>query len=242
MELRDKTALVTGGAVRLGAAIVRALARLGVRVVIHHRRSAAEAEALAREIRKVGGGAAAVSADLAGLADTAERLISDATAAVGPLDILVNNAAVFHKDTFETLDAAALDTEFRVNLFAPVLLMKAFAAQGRSGAIVNVLDRRIVNLDPASVPYELSKKALAEATRLAALHWAPRLRVNGVAPGPVLPPPGEGADYIREKAGPLPLGRPVTPEQVAEAVVYLLRAESVTGQVLFVDGGQRLAM
>lgn len=241
MNLGGKTALVTGGAVRIGAAIARALAREGARIAVHYRNSAAEAEALCRELRAAGGSAAAVSGKLDEL-DRCERLIADAADALGPLDILVNNAALFHKDSLDTLDANKLDTEFRVNLFAPLLLMRAFAAQGRPGAIVNLLDRRISGLDPTAVPYVLTKKALAEATRLAARHWAPRLRVNGVAPGPVLPPPGEGGDYIREKAGPIPLGRPCTPEQIAEAVVFLLKADSVTGQILVVDGGQHLVL
>lgn len=242
MNLLDRTALVTGGAVRLGASIVRALCRAGARVAVHHRRSAAEAGALCRDIRAAGGVAVPVAADLADGGAGAESLIAAAAAAVGPLDILVNNAAVFHKDTLDTLDFAALEAEFQVNLFAPLLLMKAFAAQGRPGAIVNLLDRRITGLDPSAVPYELSKKALAEATRLAAIHWAPRIRVNGVAPGPALPPPGEGENYLREKAGPIPLGRPCEPDQIAEAVLYLLSADSVTGQVIYVDGGQHLVL
>ncbi len=241
MNLSNQTALVTGGAVRIGAAIARALAREGVRIAVHYRNSAAEAEALCREIRAAGGAAAAVSGALDDL-ENCGRLIADTAAALGAPDILINNAALFHKDSFDTLDAAKLDAEFRVNLFAPLLLMQAFAAQGRHGAIVNLLDRRVVGLDPSAVPYVLAKKALAEATRLAARHWAPRIRVNGVAPGPVLPPPGEGPDYIREKAGPIPLGRSCTPEQIADAVVFLLKAESVTGQALIVDGGQHLVM
>lgn len=227
---------------RLGASVVRALARAGARVAVHHRRSAAEAETLCREIGAAGGIAVPVAADLADGGADAEKLIAAASAAVGPLDILVNNAAVFHKDTLDTLSRSSLEAEFRVNLFAPLMLMKAFAAQGRPGAIVNLLDRRITGLDPSAVPYELSKKALAEATRLAAVHWAPRLRVNGVAPGPALPPPGEGENYLREKAGPIPLGRPCQPDQIAEAVLYLLAADSVTGQVLYVDGGQHLVL
>lgn len=226
---------------RLGAAIVRALAEAGAQVAVHYRQSKVAAEALCSDIRARGGVAVPVKADLDGLSE-AEPLVQAAARELGPLDILVNNAAVFHKDTFETLDAVKLEAEFRVNLFVPLLLMKAFAAQGRPGAIVNLLDRRITSLDPAAVPYELSKKALAEATRLAALHWAPRVRVNAVAPGPALPPPGEGPNYLREKAGPIPLGRPCAPEEIAEAVLYLVRADSVTGQIIFVDGGQHLAL
>jgi NAD(P)-dependent dehydrogenase (short-subunit alcohol dehydrogenase family) len=241
MELRDRTVLVTGGAVRIGAAIVRALAAAGMRVAVHYRHSAAEAKTLCDEIRAAGGRAAAVAADL-DHSEELDGLISAAARAVGPLDALVNNAAVFHKDTLDTLRADRLGSEFRINLFAPLFLMRDFAAQGRPGAIVNLLDRRIAGLDPSSASYTLAKKTLAEATRLAARHWAPRLRVNGVAPGPVLPPPGNGPETMREKAGPIPLGRPCTPEQIAEAVRFLLAADGITGQILTVDGGQHLVL
>ncbi|MBM4154284.1 MAG: SDR family oxidoreductase [Lentisphaerae bacterium] len=239
MELAESTVLVTGGAVRIGRAIGLAFARAGARVVIHHRASAPAAGALAAEIRAAGGTAFTVAGDLA-QPGAAEALLADAVAVAGPVDILVNNAAVFHKHTPDTLDAAALEAEFAVNLFAPLLLMRAFAAQGRPGRIVNLLDRRVAGIDPSCVPYELSKKALAAATRSAALHWAPRITVNAVAPGAVLPPPGEGPDYIRDRAGVIPTGRPPTPEEVADAVVFLARSGSITGQVLFIDGGQHL--
>lgn len=240
MELEGKTVLVTGGAVRIGRAICLAFARAGARVVIHHHASGAAATELVSEIRASGGTAFTVGGNLA-QTDAVEGILRNAIAAAGPVDILVNNAAVFHKDTPDSLDAAKLDAEFAVNLFAPLLLMRAFAAQGRPGRIVNLLDRRIAGVDPSCLPYELTKKALAEATRSAALQWAPRIAVNAVAPGAVLPPPGEGPDYIRDRAGFIPAGRPVRPEEVADAVVWLARSDSVTGQILFVDGGQHLA-
>jgi NAD(P)-dependent dehydrogenase (short-subunit alcohol dehydrogenase family) len=239
MELEGKTVLVTGGAVRIGRAICLAFARTGARVVIHHHASGAAAKELAAEIRASGGTAFTVGGNLA-QTDAVEGILRDAVSAAGPVDILVNNAAVFHKDTPESLDAAKLNAEFAVNLFAPLLLMRAFAAQGRPGRIVNLLDRRIAGVDPSCVPYELTKKALAEATRSAALHWAPRITVNAVAPGAVFPPPGEGPDYIRDRAGFIPSGRPVGPEEIADAVVWLARSDATTGQILFVDGGQHL--
>lgn len=239
MELEAKTVLVTGGAVRIGRAICLAFARAGTRIVIHRHASGAAAEALAAGIRASGGTAFTVAGDLA-QAGAVEGILRDAIAAAGPVDILVNNAAVFHKDTPDSLDAAGLGAEFAVNLFAPLLLMRAFAAQGRPGRIVNLLDRRIAGVDTSCVPYELTKKALAEATRSAALHWAPRITVNAVAPGAVLPPPGAGPDHIRDRAGFIPAGRPVRPEEVAEAVLHLARSDAVTGQVLFIDGGQHL--
>lgn len=239
MNLEGKIALVTGGAVRIGRAISLALAGAGARVVVHFRSSETAALELCGRINGGGGTAWAVAADLE-RDEECGALIARAAALAGPPDILVNNAAVFHKDTPDTLSPEKLRAEFQSNLFAPLILMRDFAALGRPGRIVNLLDRRIEGYDPSCLPYQLAKKGLAEATRAAALAWAPRVLVNGVAPGAVLPPPGEGADYIRDRAGVLPIGRPCTPEEVAGAVLFLLRSDGLNGQILFVDGGQHL--
>ena len=239
MDLNGKVALVTGGAVRIGRAIVLALAREGARVAIHYRNSETEAAALRDQLKHAGHDAVTVHGDF-DRADAAPDLFRQVGGTLGPVDLLVNNAATFHRDDFATLDAAKLRREFEANTFAPILLMQTFARQGRPGRIVNLLDRRINGLDPARVPYDLSKKALAEATRLAALALAPSITVNAVAPGAALPPPGEAEAYLHEKAGVIPLGASGGPEAVAEAVVYLLKADGVTGQILYVDGGQHL--
>ncbi len=238
-DLRGQTVLVTGGAVRIGRAICEALARAGMRVVIHHRASSGAASELAGRLRELGADAWTVSADLSDPA-SADALIARALEVAETLHALVNNAAVFHKHGWGDITADALDSELRVNLCAPILLMQSFARRVRAGTIVNLLDRRIAGIDPSCVPYELSKKALAAATRSAALAWAPAIRVNAVAPGAVLPPPGEGERYLRDRAGRIPLGGPIPPDAVAEAVLFLLRARHITGQVLLVDGGQHL--
>lgn len=234
MNLRGKAALVTGGAVRIGRAICEALAAEGARVAVHYRSSRKEAVALAKSI-----GGCAIRSDLESEA-SCEGVIGEALAELGRLDILVNNAAAFSKDTIRTMTAAKIGQEFWPNLFIPMLLTRAFACQVRKGALVNLLDRRITSLDASCVSYVLSKKALADFTRIAALDLAPRIRVNGVAPGAVLPPPGKGMKYLHDKAGPVPLKRQVTPGDVADAVVYLLHSDSITGQIIYVDGGQNL--
>jgi pteridine reductase len=239
MDLKGKTALVTGGAVRIGRAVCRALAAAGADVVIHYNRSAASAKALRHELVAMGRRAFCVRAGL-GDEDAGWRLVAAARKVAGSLDVLVNNAAVFHRDSLLTLTARALRDEFEVNLFAPLLLMRAFAGACRDGAIVNLLDRRITSLDHSCLPYVLAKKALAEATKMAALELAPRIRVNGVAPGAILPPPGKRAGPWKDRAGPVPLQRQCTPEQVAAAVLFLLQNEALTGQIIFVDGGQQL--
>ncbi len=241
MDKRHKTALVTGGAVRIGRAIVLALARAGADVVIHCRRSKAEARELVGQVQDLGRQAWVVCGALDSEA-SCQRILREAVAAAGRLDWLVNNASLFEKTSLRATTAADLEKMFWINLHAPLLLMKGFARLGRGGAIVNLLDRRIAGLDVSCAPYVLSKKALAEATRLAAVDFAPRIRVNAVAPGAILPPPGKRASYIKDHAGPIPLERRGTPEEVAEAVLFLLSQPSLTGQILYVDGGQSLAI
>ncbi len=239
MELKGQTALVTGGAVRIGRALCEALAAEGVNVVVHYRHSGDEAQALCADLERRGVRAWAVAAELTSGAACAD-LVARATTVAGPLAILINNAAVFHKDHLLATTEAKLLEEFWPNLFAPLLLMRAFAAGSAGGKIINLLDRRIAGHDETCVPYVLTKKALAELTLLAARELAPQFTVNGVAPGAVLPPPGRGADYLHDQAGPSPLQKLITPQAVAEAVLALLRHDALTGQILFVDGGQHL--
>jgi pteridine reductase len=234
-SLQGRAVLVTGGAVRLGAAICRGLAGAGATVVIHYRRSAEEAENLRAGLPR----AFAVQADLNSEA-ACFGLVDEALRLAGRLDALVNCAAVFNKDSLRASGMDRVLSEFWPNLFAPMQLMRAMAARCDGGRIVNILDRRIAGNDPTCVPYLLSKKALADLTRLAALELAPRFTVNGVAPGPVLPPPGRGADYLADHAGRVPLESPPKAEDVAAAVLYLLQSDSVTGQIIYCDGGQHL--
>lgn len=226
MVLKGKRALVTGGALRIGKAITEALQQAGVEVVVHYRNSAGEARALSPFT---------VQADLQS-PEACSQLVERA----GPLDILINNASAFTRDSLSASTLEKVQREFQTNLFAPMELMRTFAAQTGQGAVVNLLDRRIRCNDTTCIPYSISKKGLEELTKLAALENAPGITVNAVAPGPVLPPPGSNAESARELAGNIPLVALPTPEQIAEAAVFLLRAESITGQVIYVDGGQHL--
>jgi NAD(P)-dependent dehydrogenase (short-subunit alcohol dehydrogenase family) len=239
-----RAALVTGGARRIGAAIVRALAHAGYAVAVHARRSGADARELCREIEHAGGHAAVVFADL-GEHDDVMRLVPDAVAAVGPLSLLVNNAGEFERDDMDDLDRERFDRHFAVNLRAPLFLSQAFAAQAYAGvpdpSIVNIVDQRVFRLNPRFVSYTLTKSALATATTTMAQALAPRVRVNAVAPGPTLPSPRQDAAAFALQASALLLGRGPTPEDVASAVAYLASAKTVTGVTIAVDGGQHLA-
>lgn len=236
-------ALVTGGAKRLGAEIARHLVSAGYAVALHCNASRADAEALAAELTASGGRAVVVQADLAE-AGALAGLMDQAVQALGPLSLLVNNAALFEEDRIGTLDAALFDRQIAVNLRAPLLLSEAFARQAVAAhlpSIVNLIDQRVLKPTPGHVSYALSKTGLWAATRIMAQALAPAIRVNAVAPGPVLPNVLEGQDLFLRESAALPLARPVPPRAVADAVLYLARATSTTGQMICVDSGQHLA-
>ena len=237
---RRGAALVTGGGKRIGRAICLELARAGFDLAIHYRSSAEAAEAVAGEVRALGGRAATLRANLA-VETEARALVPAAVAALGPLAVLVNNASVFEDDRVGSLERSTWDAHMETNLRAPVVLAEAFAAQApEGGCIVNLLDQRVLKPDPRFFSYALSRNALWWATRTLAQALAPRIRVNGVGPGPTLPSIHQSeADFAAEAAGTL-LGRPGSPEAVAAAVRWLVEADLVTGQMIAVDGGQHL--
>jgi NAD(P)-dependent dehydrogenase (short-subunit alcohol dehydrogenase family) len=236
-----RAALVTGAARRIGRAIALALARAGYAVAVNTNRSAAEAEALCGAITAAGGRAVAVRADLADHA-AVQGLVPAAVAAVGPLSLLVNNAAEFEPDEIGALDRALWDRQFAVNLRAPVFLAEAFAAQAPEGSsVVNILDQRVLKPTPQFISYTLTKSALHMATRTLAQALAPRVRVNAIAPGPTVPSPRQRPEDFARQAAAVPLGHGSDVDDIAAAVLFLAEAVSVTGQTLAVDGGQHLA-
>lgn len=238
---RNGAALVTGGGRRIGRAICLELARAGFDVAIHYRSSGEAADSVAAEVRALGRRAAAVRADLSDEAAT-KQLVPDAVAAIGPLAVLVNNASVFEDDRVGSLSRETWDAHMETNLRAPIVLAEAFAAQAPDGsAIVNLLDQRVLKPDPRFISYALSRNGLWWATRTLAQALAPRIRVNGVGPGPTLPSMHQTPDQFEAEARATPLARAGSPEAVASAVRWLVDAELVTGQMIAVDGGQHLA-
>ncbi len=236
-------ALVTGGARRIGRALVTALARAGYAVAIHVNHSIRDGETLRDAILAAGGRAAVVTGDLADH-DAVMGLVPAAAAAIGPLTLLVNNAGEFEADDIERLDRAQFDRHFAINLRAPLFLAQAFAAQtptGANGVIVNLLDPRVYRPTPRFLSYGLTKSGLHAATTMLAQALAPRIRVNAVAPGPTLPSPRQDAEAFAALSRAMPLGRGPTAEEIADAVVFLAQAKSITGETLAVDGGQHLS-
>lgn len=236
--------LVTGAARRIGLAIAERLARVGHPVVLHASpRSAEEAELAAHAIRLRGGRAATAIADLSDAAAT-ERLIAEAAGAFGPLTLLVNNASIFEIDAAQDFALDVYERQMAVNLRAPVLLARDFAAAlpaGAQGAIVNIIDQRVWRLTPRYFSYTLAKSALWTSTRTMAQAFAPRIRVNAVGPGPVFPNAVLGEREFEMEARGVPLEHAADVAGVADAVVYLSKAKSVTGQMIAVDAGQHLS-
>jgi NAD(P)-dependent dehydrogenase (short-subunit alcohol dehydrogenase family) len=237
-----RAALVTGGAKRLGRAIALALAGQGFDIAIHYGSSEAEAAATVAGIEALGRRALALPADLTREEEVA-RLLPAAAAALGPVGVLVNNASVFERDEWDDATRESWDAHLEPNLRAPFVLAQAFAKalpEGAEGVVLNMLDQRVWSLTPHFVTYTLSKTGLWILTQTLALALAPRIRVNGIGPGPALPSPRQTPEQFAQQCAAVPLRRGTSPEEVAAAALSLLALPSVTGQMIALDGGQHL--
>jgi NAD(P)-dependent dehydrogenase (short-subunit alcohol dehydrogenase family) len=236
-------ALITGGARRIGRALVAAAADAGFDVAIHVRSVDDEAEAAAAEVRARGRKAAIVPCDLRKEATTV-ALVGEAEAELGPVTLLVNCASVFDEDAFADMNRASWDAHMETNLRAPLVLAQVFARRlpaDREGLIVNLLDQRVLKPSPEFFSYSLSKAALWDATRMMAQALGPRIRVNGIGPGPTLPSVHQTQAQFDAEAARTLLQRPASPAEIALALRYLIDARAVTGQMIAVDAGQHLA-
>jgi NAD(P)-dependent dehydrogenase (short-subunit alcohol dehydrogenase family) len=237
-----RTALITGAADRIGAAIAKALAAAGWHVIVHYRASLEKAEATVAEIAARGGTATLVRADLASRPQRS-RLIAEAAEPFGPLTLLVNNASLFERDSLADLEEQTWDAHFAVHAEAPAFLSRDFAAQlpeGAGGNIINIIDERVLHLSPAYFSYTLSKSVLWTMTRTLAQSLAPRIRVNAIGPGLSVTPVGTDPVRFRQRQADLPLGRAADGEEIAQTVLMILDMPSLTGQMLALDGGEHL--
>lgn len=240
ISLRGKRALVTGGAVRVGRAIALALASAGADVAVHYHSSAEAAQATCAEIRALGRSCVLVEADQ-GMEGGPERLVAEAAAGLGGLDLLVLSAAEFEKAPAIDLDRARFEAMLATNLVGPFLIARAAHPHLKAsrGAIVTLLDVcGTSQVWKGYAHYAAAKAGLAALTRLLALEWAPEIRVNGVAPGTVLAPADTTPEGHERLVRRIPLGREGEPADVARAVLFLLAQPFITGQILGVDGGR----
>jgi NAD(P)-dependent dehydrogenase (short-subunit alcohol dehydrogenase family) len=232
-------ALVTGAARRIGRTLALVAARAGYDVVVHHRNSPQDAAETVRQVEAIGRMAMAASSDLAG--DAFEQLVAEAP---GPLTLLVNCASLFEDDRIQSVTPLSWDAAIATNLRAPVLLTQAFAAAlpaDRPGLVVNIIDQRVLRPTPQFFSYAVSKAALWAATQMMAQGLAPRIRVNAIGPGPTLPSVHQSQAAFDAETGAVILGHGATPNEIGQALAYLIDAPSVTGQMIAVDGGQHLS-
>jgi pteridine reductase len=242
VELEGRSAIVTGGAVRLGRAQALALGERGVRVVVHYNASAGPAHEVVGLIADAGSEAIAVQADLS-VPGRAPALVDRAVEAFGRADILVNSAAIFEQGYWDDTTEENWDRHFNINLKSPFFLTQAFARQvssDRRGHVVNIADWRAVQPGVGHVAYTLTKAALVAMTHSMAQALAPNIHVNAIAPGLILPPPGYGPEYMARYAPTIPAKRTGTPADIVRALLYLLDADFVTGELLYVTGGEHL--
>lgn len=239
MELSGKIALITGGAKRIGKAIAFALASNGTNIVIHYKSSEKEAENIAKEIETFGVKTWIIQADLS-IPSEAENLIPNIRKETDDIHILINNASIFDKSKLIDFSTEVLMDNIRINALAPLLLSRSFAEQKTEGNIINFLDTKIIEYDKEHTAYHLSKLMLFSMTKMMALEFAPLVRVNAIAPGLILPPPGQDISYLEKLSVTNPLKRFGSPDDITNAVLFLLSSDFITGQVIFVDGGYHL--
>jgi NAD(P)-dependent dehydrogenase (short-subunit alcohol dehydrogenase family) len=238
-ELKGKTALITGAAKRIGRETALTLAASGINIVIHFNRSDTEAAVLADQLRQKGVKAWPVQADFR-RPDEYQTVIERALQAAGSLDMLINNASIFPPETLNDLTWSGLCANMEVNAWVPLVLIRMFAQKVGHGAIVNLHDSRLKGYDWTHAGYIFSKHVLAAMTSMLALELAPNITVNAVAPGLILPPPGKDETYIQKLTHTVPLQRHGNPQDIADAVAFLIQSDFITGNVIYVDGGRHL--
>jgi NAD(P)-dependent dehydrogenase (short-subunit alcohol dehydrogenase family) len=242
MSTLPPTALVTGAARRIGRAIALDLAAKGFAVGVHYHRSEADAEQVAAQIKAKGGRAVLLRADLGKESDTT-TLVPRLAEALGPPGLLVNNASLFERDEALTATRESWDAHIETNLRAPLVLTQEFARHlpdNAEGLVINMLDQRVWNVTPHFTSYTVSKAGLWTITQTLALALAPRVRVNAIGPGPVMPSSRQTQAQFDRQVASVPLRRSATVDEICAAIHFMIAARSMTGQMIALDGGQHL--
>lgn len=238
-SLKGKTALVTGAAKRIGREIALHLARAGVNVIVHYNQSEDQAVELCHELAQLNVQSWPLKANFE-IQSEYETLVDRAINLAGQIDFLINSASVFPSENLNTVTFESVVSNFQINAWAPFVLCNKFSEHTHDGKIINLLDSRIKGQDWNHVGYILSKHMLTILTEMLALKYAPQLTVNGIAPGMILPPPGQPESYLEEMVSTVPLKRHGDPFDIAEAVIYLLKTRFITGNIIYIDGGRHL--
>ena len=233
-----KTALVTGASKRIGRAIALSLADNGYSIVVQYNNSKSEALKLCGEIENKNVRAWPIKSDFSRRNDL-ESLMSKAISLAGPVSVLINNASIFQSGNIDKINIDDFNINMLINAWAPFYLSRAFADNSKRGVIINITDARIPGFAPKNIAYSLSKSVLQSITEICAAQFAPHIRVNGVAPGLILPPAGENDFYMEKLRKKAPLCKQGTPQDVADAIVFLVKNPFITGEILYIDGGRR---
>lgn len=238
MNLNGKKVLITGSAVRIGRAIALSFAKNGACVLVHCNESKDKAINLLRELDKFSTGNEYISADLSDSHDISQIIFPK----LAEVDILINNASVFQKNKLSEETLSEAKKQFEINFWAPYTLMKEFRKQraSKESLIINILDYRIERPSLSDSSYLIAKGALQKLTELAALQWAPEIRVNAVAPGFVIPPKGMENSTMEKSLKKVPMGKPTPVSSIASACLFLSENDSITGETIFLDGGASL--
>jgi pteridine reductase len=240
-----RTYLITGAANRLGRELATGLAQQAGTIIIHYNSSESSAKQLSQEITKIGCKAFTIAADL-GSGDQSAGLIKRAWDLAGPIDVLINNASIFAEGRLAEITIDDINRNMMINAYAPLLLSRSFVELNKNRkspvlpVIINMLDSRITDYDRQHAAYHIAKRTLFMLTKMMALEFAPAIRVNGIAPGLILPPHGKDRSYLEQLKTTNPLNGIGTVEQIVEAVRFFVGNEFITGQVIFVDGGRNL--
>ncbi len=239
MEARK--VIITGGATRIGAAIAERLSGIKVQILIQYNKSKSKAENLKYKLEKKGSNIYLIKADLGKEKDVL-RIIKFAKKNMGNLDCLINNASVFENDKIENFSSKSWDNHLNANLRAPAILSKEFSKHVIKGNnnIINIIDQRVFKLTPYFFSYTLSKTGLYTMTKTSAMSFAPKIRVNGIAPGPTIKNKRQSAVHFKKQYLATPLRRQVNVNDICNAVDFLIKNRSITGQVLALDSGQSL--
>ena len=240
--MKAEKIIITGSATRIGASIAKSLAGYDVQITLHYNKSVKEVKKLKRELEDYGSKVFIIKADLSIVSQT-KRIIPFAYKMMKGLDCLINNASIFEKDDLINFNEKSFNKHMNVNLQAPAILTQNFKKflKSKKGNIVNIIDQRIFKLTPFFFSYTLSKTGLQTLTKTTAMKLAPNIRVNGVAPGPTIKNKRQSEKHFRKQWKSLILKEKVEPKNICETVKYFINNDSITGQIISVDGGQSLA-
>jgi pteridine reductase len=231
------TAIITGGGVRLGRAMALHLAGQGFDIALHHNASMKKAEGTIAEIRSLGVRCEPFPCDFTDLS-AVENLIKEILDGFSNIDLLINSASNFIQEDIENTSTQSLENTFHINLLTPYILMREYKKQVNRGMIVNILDERISRNVPTFAAYSVAKVGLSHLTHLASIEWGATVRVNGIAPGLILPPAGRTGDYLERGKKSIPTLTHGTVDDICRGLDYLLESKFVNGETLFIDGGQ----